>query len=69
MDDDQWHAAYVVSEDSQFLNIFTDCLGADSKKKLRDEYRLELLSRIPGKPGEPTLSAVKRALEANSKSI
>jgi hypothetical protein len=52
-----------------FSEVLVDCLGPDSKEKARADYRSGLLGRIPGKPGEPTLMAVKRALENNSKSF
>ena len=68
MDDEQWNAAYIVSDESLFAEVLEDCLGKDTKQRARDDYRSGLLSRLPGNPGEPTLSAVKRALEEISKS-
>lgn len=65
-DDEQWNASYIISDYSMLNEIFIDCLGDDSKQLARKEYRVSLLSRIPGKPGEPTMAAVKRAIEAQS---
>jgi hypothetical protein len=69
VDEEQWNASYIVSDSEMFSAILSDCLATDSKQKARADYRSGLLGRIPGKPGEPTLLAVKRALETNSKSI
>jgi hypothetical protein len=69
IDEEQWNASYIVNETSMFSEVLVDCLGPDSKEKARADYRSGLLGRIPGKPGEPTLMAVKRALENNSKSF
>ena len=65
-DDEQWNASYIINDYSMLNEILVDCLGDDSKQFARNEYRVGLLSRIPGKPGEPTMAAVKRAIEAHS---
>ena len=62
IDQEQWDVAYVVDEAAQFAGVLGDVLGDDSRKAARLGYRNRMLAALPGAPGEPTVSAVKRAL-------
>lgn len=62
IDQEQWDVAYIVDDVAQFDGVLADVLGKDSRKAARSEYRNRMLAALPGAPGEPTVSAVKRAL-------
>jgi hypothetical protein len=64
-DEEQWEASYVVGEISFMKSVLEDCLGRDSKQLTREQYRSQLLSKIQGQPGDPTIAAVDMAVIAS----
>jgi hypothetical protein len=66
IDDEQWNASYVVDEFSIMKIVLEDCLGSDSKQTAREQYRSDLLNRIHGEPGGPTIAAVEKAVKSFS---
>ena len=62
IDQEQWNAAYVVSQAEEFTTVLHDLFGPDSRKQKRQSYRQDLLGALPGQPGEPTLNAISRGM-------
>jgi hypothetical protein len=65
VDQQQWDCAYIVSELNNFESVLEDLFTKDSKAESRNRYRHNLLEKIEGVPGMPTIHAVETAMAAH----